>query len=81
MSQARHATRMPAASGTCIKPLSKRATSPPGAEPLHRTARRDGRLHSAARPRGVARHFYIVSEKSSRPISMRRISLVPAPIS
>jgi diaminopimelate epimerase len=36
---------------------------------------------TAAAPASTARAGHIVSENNSRPISMRRISLVPAPIS
>ena len=57
----------------------------PHPNPLPRVRGRGSRNYSLSRLReraGVrAAPRYIVSENSSRPISMRRISLVPAPIS
>ena len=44
------------------------------------TAQRRERGDAACK-KDAARAAYIVSANSSRPISMRRISLVPAPIS
>jgi hypothetical protein len=55
----------------------------PGAE--YRTTRRAGAWPLGSGPALATRQMeherYIVSENSSRPINMRRISLVPAPIS
>jgi hypothetical protein len=66
-----HATRSRQAPGTAHRPHAKRA----GTSQAGRAATR------AAASAWPSRSRYIVSAKCSRPISMRRISLVPTPIS